>query len=775
MGDVELEPLVTRQPKGGLSLTAKNDNQPRKGLYGTTACLDPVRFEEFDHCYVFSKHAKKPDGIIPAAQVHTMIINALRARQGVDGLILDTVGALHSVYGLSPSEIDRDYTRQEFQDLVYRVFVYVLQFLKVHMITEDSACGTKTLIRVRMPESSCRRVADLKSYPLQMDDDVTSFAEFKEDPNFVPPFIPFETVIEEGPAHKGGAMERIGRVFQRYDRLSRPMDAVPDTPEAGMFRDVDRIRLLDTAVFEFVNCEYLMKHKWMSASFALSQPVSVEALRHCWGNFMLVWSWNQPLDQIKDYFGEEIALYFAWLGFYCKMLVAPAVVGTLLFVLQQLFDNEFEFNSRFLNIIRVGFCVFMAAWGSIFFQLWQRKQKMLSLKWGIELVGGSARSPKETPWFKHDGYARDPVRPDLWRKTFAPKSRAFREMITSVIVIAATLASILVVNDEITDSILATAGFSGMTGWSEKVEHSEWVGFFFSLVAIRYVITFLTAIAIKILDFLWERLIAYNLASFENHQYMNRYQDSVSYKVFFYKFFNNFSVLFFLAYFRDQFSPCEDMEDGRCIRSLRRMLISLFLVDLTNNFSEVMMPMVKYYIKKLIGTKFDSVTSHEAQFYMTPYSKKAGITSDWLDMMSQFGFLSLFSLVYPLLPLLAFGISMVEIRSDAFKLCSVHRRPFPGEASDIGAWEDIQRAMTFASVVNNIFLVTFVTIGYSQSLTWKLGWSIILLLVGLGVKEYIVYRVPEKSKRYNITKARMNVVSFEAVWGEKDVTLRESK
>ncbi|KAH0471392.1 MAG: uncharacterized protein KVP18_004565, partial [Porospora cf. gigantea A] len=156
-------------------------------------------------------------------------------------------------------------------------------------------------------------------------------------------------------------------------------------------------------------------------------------------------------------------------------------------------------------------------------------------------------------------------------------------------------------------------------------------------------------------------------------------------------------------------------------------------------------------------------------------SKKAGITSDWLDMMSQFGFLSLFSLVYPLLPLLAFGISMVEIRSDAFKLCSVHRRPFPGEASDIGAWEDIQRAMTFASVVNNIFLVTFVTIGYSQTLTWKLGWSIILLLVGLGMKEYIVYRVPEKSKRYNITKARMNVVSFEAVWGEKDVTLRESK
>lgn len=41
---------------------------------------------------------------------------------------------------------------------------------------------------------------------------------------------------------------------------------------------------------------------------------------------------KQPLWLIKRYFGEKVALYFAWLGFYTKCLYPPAVVGLLCFV-----------------------------------------------------------------------------------------------------------------------------------------------------------------------------------------------------------------------------------------------------------------------------------------------------------------------------------------------------------------------------------------------------------------------------------------------------------
>jgi hypothetical protein len=40
--------------------------------------------------------------------------------------------------------------------------------------------------------------------------------------------------------------------------------------------------------------------------------------------------WRQPLENVKDYFGEKIAFYFAFLGFYTHSLVPVAVSGLVL-------------------------------------------------------------------------------------------------------------------------------------------------------------------------------------------------------------------------------------------------------------------------------------------------------------------------------------------------------------------------------------------------------------------------------------------------------------
>uniref|UniRef100_A0A2H1W0U8 Anoctamin n=1 Tax=Spodoptera frugiperda TaxID=7108 RepID=A0A2H1W0U8_SPOFR len=44
------------------------------------------------------------------------------------------------------------------------------------------------------------------------------------------------------------------------------------------------------------------------------------------------WYKKQPLWLVRRYFGDKIGLYFCWLGFYTKMLYAPAIVGTLCFL-----------------------------------------------------------------------------------------------------------------------------------------------------------------------------------------------------------------------------------------------------------------------------------------------------------------------------------------------------------------------------------------------------------------------------------------------------------
>jgi hypothetical protein len=43
---------------------------------------------------------------------------------------------------------------------------------------------------------------------------------------------------------------------------------------------------------------------------------------------------ERTLDAIRNYFGEKIALYFAWAMFYTKWLFIPSLLGALLFFAQ---------------------------------------------------------------------------------------------------------------------------------------------------------------------------------------------------------------------------------------------------------------------------------------------------------------------------------------------------------------------------------------------------------------------------------------------------------
>jgi hypothetical protein len=43
---------------------------------------------------------------------------------------------------------------------------------------------------------------------------------------------------------------------------------------------------------------------------------------------------SQPLDCIANYYGEDVAFYFAWLSFYTKWLTAPALLGLIAFCFQ---------------------------------------------------------------------------------------------------------------------------------------------------------------------------------------------------------------------------------------------------------------------------------------------------------------------------------------------------------------------------------------------------------------------------------------------------------
>lgn len=65
---------------------------------------------------------------------------------------------------------------------------------------------------------------------------------------------------------------------------------------------------------------------------------------------------------------------------------------------------------------------------------------------------------------------------------------------------------------------------------------------------------------------------------------------------------------------------------------------------------------------------------------------------DYQEMFIQFGYVVLFSSAFPLAAMCALINNIIEIRSDALKLCTGLQRPFGQRVENIGKWQVRERA-----------------------------------------------------------------------------------
>lgn len=73
------------------------------------------------------------------------------------------------------------------------------------------------------------------------------------------------------------------------------------------------------------------KQPALLGAFPLHEYEALKRLQQRWLN-LLGAPWTQPIDEVKDYFGERIGLYFLYLQHYTAHLLAPAALGALTYV-----------------------------------------------------------------------------------------------------------------------------------------------------------------------------------------------------------------------------------------------------------------------------------------------------------------------------------------------------------------------------------------------------------------------------------------------------------
>lgn len=80
---------------------------------------------------------------------------------------------------------------------------------------------------------------------------------------------------------------------------------------------------------------------------------------------------------------------------------------------------------------------------------------------------------------------------------------------------------------------------------------------------------------------------------------------------------------------------------------------------------------------------------------------------DYTEMMIQFGYVTFFSLAWPLAPLFALINNVVEIRTDAFRLCYLSQRPVAHRAGGIGVWFNVLQSMSVLAIMTNCAHIGF--------------------------------------------------------------------
>uniref|UniRef100_H2ZSH6 Anoctamin n=2 Tax=Latimeria chalumnae TaxID=7897 RepID=H2ZSH6_LATCH len=388
----------------------------------------------------------------------------------------------------------------------------------------------------------------------------------------------------------------------------------------------------------------------------------LETLKEVWYGKVQVFS--QPINAVRNYFGESIALYFSFLGFFTLSLFYRSIFSLILYFLT---DKTFNGN-MLMAIINI-------VWSTIFLECWKRKSNKMAFQWGMLHRVEEFEEPRkgfEGPLGINPVTGKkEPIRlPGEWR------SLNF-------------IHSFLFVSFSLLVSVLMMLAYLWAKTLAEKycAIHRNTQSYVIAVLPnVGY------AIGVIILNRTYLKL-ARVFTEWENHRLASTHEYHLVAKLLLFYFFNNFGLLFYAAFYMQDFT--EVSED------VATQLITYQILD------QIMKSIVPYWInkRKLKKLKQSSETrgGPVLQHVLIEGGLDAykGLIDDYLEMFLMFGYMMFFSSIFPLASVCCFLNSITEIQLSALKLCDNFQRPFPVPASNIGIWQLAFKCFVILAIIVN--------------------------------------------------------------------------
>ncbi|CRG88001.1 putative protein C691,05c [Talaromyces islandicus] len=466
--------------------------------------------------------------------------------------------------------------------------------------------------------------------------------------------------------------------------------------------------------------------KNVKASFPLHNQAANQELLRRWSRTTFLTS--QDLDAIRALFGEKVAFYFAFTQSYSAFLTFPAVLGVLCW----LYYGSYSIVFALVNCI----------WSVVFVEYWKLKETDLSIRWGVKGVGVLKATRMEFVWDKE---VIDPLTGEL-RKVFSSRKQVLRQMLQIPFGIMAGVVL----------GLLVVATFA-MEVFISEVYQGPFKTYLDFLPTILFSLT-LPTINSRLTG------VATRLSKFENHRTEDYYERAQTQKTFVLNFITAFLPIILTAFvyvpFGAQLVPYLDVFRLAVVNTvssffhisnhtlakewanldnfsvdparLRQEVVSLTLTAQVLSFCE---EMVVPYVKRVLLHKYrDWKTAQSTQQaisrsraysqathvllvdhqdeapFLTRIRNEAeadvyNVHDDILEMCIQFGYLTLFAVAWPLVPLGFWLNNWLELRGDLFKISTECQRPSPIRADSIGPWLDVLSVLGLLGTLSSAAIV----------------------------------------------------------------------
>ncbi|XP_015221058.2 anoctamin-8 isoform X1 [Lepisosteus oculatus] len=259
---------------------------------------------------------------------------------------------------------------------------------------------------------------------------------------------------------------------------------------------------------------------------------------------------KQPLDDICDYFGVKIAMYFAWLGFYTTSMLYPAVIGFVLWML-----TESDQTSR--DICSVVFALFNVVWATLFLERWKRRGAELAYKWGtLDTPAESLEEPR--PQFR--GVKRCSPVTGCEEFYYPPWKRMVFQYLVSLPVCLFCLCFVflaMLICFELQEFVMGVKELPRFARFIPKI---------------------MLAVTVTACDEVYRKIACW-LNDMENYRLQSAYEKNLIIKIVLFQFVNSYLSLFYIGFY------LKDME------RLKEMLATLLIIrQFLQNIKEVLQP-----------------------------------------------------------------------------------------------------------------------------------------------------------------------------------------